>query len=74
MANHSGRSENGTGTGGLEAEISLAQLRGDCARMAPHWLAPAPSAAVPVPPSHIRGITVPAGSVRLIAGTAQYGE
>ena len=74
MSHHSVPSENGTATGGREAEISLAQLRGDCARMAPHWLASAPPAPAPVPPSLIRGIRVPAGSARLIAGTAEYGD
>lgn len=42
-----------------ESEISLAELRGDCARMAPHWVVPATAAPTPVAPSLIHGVTVP---------------
>ncbi|MFI5791979.1 hypothetical protein [Streptomyces sp. NPDC051677] len=44
----------------------LASLRGDCARMAPHWAAPEKSASRPVSPSLIHGVSVPAKSARLL--------
>ncbi|RSS83466.1 hypothetical protein [Streptomyces sp. WAC06614] len=49
-------------------------LLGDCARMAPHWTVPAGPRPPRVEPSQIHGVRVPAASVRLIAGTAQYGD
>ncbi|MDT9684542.1 hypothetical protein RND61_21145 [Streptomyces sp. TRM76323] len=56
-----------------EPEFTLAELRGDCARMAPHWPAPADAAPAPVPPSLIHGVVVEPASVRLVAATAEYG-
>ncbi|MFF0554995.1 hypothetical protein ACH4ZU_35215 [Streptomyces sp. NPDC020472] len=56
-----------------ESELSLAQLRGDGARMAPHWVAPAGPDPVRVSPASIHGVVVPAASARLIAATAEYG-
>ncbi|MEU8570631.1 hypothetical protein AB0C51_20180 [Streptomyces pathocidini] len=56
---------------------SLAELRGDCARMAPHWavrdgdLAPVPE---PVPPSRIHGVRVPPSAARLLDGMSEYGD
>ncbi|CAM5565207.1 hypothetical protein [Streptomyces abikoensis] len=54
---------------------SLAELRGLCARMSPHWTGSTGQgqAAAPVSPARIRGVSVPAGSARLIDGMAQYG-
>ncbi|MFE7766498.1 hypothetical protein [Streptomyces sp. NPDC057438] len=52
---------------------SLAALRGDCARMAPHWAAPAKVITAPVPPSLIHGVTVPATSARLVDAMPEYG-
>ncbi|GHC65840.1 hypothetical protein [Streptomyces flavofungini] len=52
---------------------TLETLRGDCARMAPHWVVPAVAAA-PVPPSLIHGVTVPAASARVIDGMSEYGN
>jgi hypothetical protein len=57
-----------------ESEISLAQLRGDCARMAPHWVVPAAAVPAPVPPSRIHGVVVPAASARLIDALSEYGD
>ncbi|WP_164249834.1 hypothetical protein [Streptomyces sp. S4.7] len=57
-----------------ESDTSLAELRGDCARMAPHWVRPATAAPVPVPPSLIHGVTVPSASARLIDGMSEYGD
>jgi hypothetical protein len=57
-----------------ESDISLAQLRGDCARMAPHWVVPAASVPAPVPPSLIHGVVVPAASARLVDSMSQYGD
>ncbi|MDQ0796787.1 hypothetical protein [Streptomyces sp. B1I3] len=57
-----------------ESEMSLAELRGDCARMAPHWVVPAKSVTKPVAPSLIHGVTVPPSSARLIDATAEYGD
>ncbi|MFF7180661.1 hypothetical protein [Streptomyces sp. NPDC008121] len=56
-----------------ESEFSLAQLRGDSARMAPHWVVPTAAAADPVSPSRIHGVVVPPASARLIAATPEYG-
>ncbi|GGR94568.1 hypothetical protein GCM10010252_36600 [Streptomyces aureoverticillatus] len=55
------------------APETLESLRGDCARMVPHWVVPAVPAA-PVPPSLIHGVTVPAASARVIDGMAEYGD
>ncbi|MFH9073266.1 hypothetical protein [Streptomyces alboflavus] len=52
---------------------TLETLRGDCARMAPHWVVPAVAAA-PVPPSLIHGVTVPAASARVIDRMPEYGN
>jgi hypothetical protein len=56
-----------------ESDMSLAQLRGDCARMAPHWVVPAAAVPAPVPPSLIHGVVVPAASARLVDSMSQYG-
>ncbi|MEU7030265.1 hypothetical protein AB6O49_08855 [Streptomyces sp. SBR177] len=56
-----------------ESEFGLAELCGDGARMAPHWVTPAEPAAAPVSPALIHGVRVPAASARLIAATAEYG-
>jgi hypothetical protein len=55
-------------------ELSLIELRVDCARMAPHWVVPAAPLPEPVPPSLIHGITVPPASARLIDSMSQYGD
>ncbi|MFJ8771890.1 hypothetical protein [Streptomyces microflavus] len=57
-----------------ESEVSLAELRGDCARMAPHWTAPVKTATTPVRPSLIHGVTVPPASARLIDAMSEYGD
>ncbi|MFF1375507.1 hypothetical protein [Streptomyces sp. NPDC058308] len=57
-----------------EAQESMESLRGDCARMVPHWAVPAAAAAAPVPPSLIHGVTVPPASARLIDGMSAYGD
>ncbi|MEU5717772.1 hypothetical protein AB0G71_18650 [Streptomyces sp. NPDC020403] len=57
-----------------ESEMSLAELRGDCARMAPHWVAPAKRATEPVAPSLIHGVTVPSSSARLVDAMPGYGD
>ncbi|WP_175412462.1 hypothetical protein [Streptomyces sp. TRM64462] len=56
-----------------DSEPTLAQLRGDSARMAPHWVVPAAAAPAPVPPSLIHGVVVPTASARLIDATPEYG-
>ncbi|MFI1680318.1 MULTISPECIES: hypothetical protein [unclassified Streptomyces] len=60
-----------TATEGAE---SMESLRGDCARMVPHWAVPAAAAAAPVPPSLIHGISVPPSSARLIGEMSEYGD
>ncbi|WAP55576.1 hypothetical protein PS467_12510 [Streptomyces luomodiensis] len=63
-------------TGVIEPE-QLEELRGDGARMAPHWavtVSPAAAPASPVSPSRIRGITVPPASADLLAGMSDYGN
>ncbi|MFF7444888.1 MULTISPECIES: hypothetical protein [unclassified Streptomyces] len=52
----------------------LASLRGDCARMVPHWAAPDRVTARPVPPSLIHGVTVPTRSARLLDAMSDYGD
>ncbi len=59
--------------GPLSRDFGLAALRGDCARMVPHWVTPAPAAPHPVPPSRIHGVVVPAGSARLLDAMGSYG-
>ncbi|MFC5151364.1 MULTISPECIES: hypothetical protein [Streptomyces] len=57
-----------------ESEFTLSQLRGDCVRMAPHWVVPATAAPVPVPASRIRGVVVSAASARLVDAMSEYGD
>lgn len=57
-----------------DLEGDLASLRGDCARMAPHWAAPDRIAALPVSPSRIHGVTVPPASARLVDSMSEYGD
>lgn len=57
-----------------ESETGLAELRGDCARMAPHWVVPTKIAPTPVTASLIHGVTVPPASARLIDAMAEYGD
>ncbi|MFF0016051.1 hypothetical protein [Streptomyces sp. NPDC005374] len=52
----------------------LASLRGDCARMAPHWAVPDRVVSLPVSPSLIHGVTVPEGSARLLESMSEYGD
>ncbi|MFF4035803.1 hypothetical protein ACFYZ2_39715 [Streptomyces sviceus] len=52
----------------------LASLRGDCARMAPHWTVPERIVTRPVSPSLIHGVTVPEGSARLLEAMSEYGD
>ncbi|KND38629.1 hypothetical protein [Streptomyces acidiscabies] len=55
-------------------EGGLAALRGDCARMVPHWAAPEKAADLPISPSRIHGVTVPAASARLLDTMPEYGD
>ncbi|MEE1755141.1 hypothetical protein [Streptomyces sp. SP18CS02] len=55
------------------SEISLAELCGDSARMAPHWVVPAEAAPAPVSPSLIHGVVVEPASARLMDATSDYG-
>ncbi|MFI6649735.1 hypothetical protein ACIBI8_19225 [Streptomyces sp. NPDC050529] len=57
-----------------ESETTLAELRGDCAQMAPHWVVPTKVTPTPVAPSLIHGVTVPPASARLIDAMAEYGD
>ncbi|MFD9074529.1 hypothetical protein [Streptomyces lasiicapitis] len=61
------------GVESIESLENLESLRGDCARMVPHWVVPVVPAA-PVPPSLIHGVTVPAASARVIDGMSEYGD
>ncbi|MEU1267368.1 hypothetical protein [Streptomyces sp. NPDC005799] len=58
----------------VDLEGDLASLRGDCARMAPHWAVPDRIAARPVSPSLIHGVTVPTKSARLLDAMSDYGD
>ncbi|MGW6059375.1 hypothetical protein [Streptomyces sp. NPDC055189] len=57
-----------------EPPENMETLRGDCARMAPHWVTPAAASAAPVSPALIHGISVPPASARLIDGMSEYGD
>ncbi|MBA9045413.1 MULTISPECIES: hypothetical protein [Streptomyces] len=57
-----------------DLEGGLDTLRGDCARMARRWPAPARSASRPVPPSRIHKVSVSQHSVRLLDGMSDYGD
>jgi hypothetical protein len=57
-----------------DPEGDLASLRGDCARMVPHWSAPDRTAARPVPPSLIHGVRVPLRAARLLDAMSDYGD
>ncbi|MFE6338779.1 hypothetical protein ACFVP3_21750 [Streptomyces sp. NPDC057806] len=52
----------------------LAALRGDCARMAPHWAVPDRITPPPVSPSLIHGVEVPNRSARLLDAMSEYGD
>lgn len=58
----------------LELEGGLAELRGDCTRMAPHWRVAAAPATELAPPSRLHGVTVPPASARLVDGMSEYGD
>ncbi|MFJ5777385.1 hypothetical protein [Streptomyces sp. NPDC093094] len=57
-----------------DLEGDLASLRGDCARMAPHWAAPDRIDSRPVSPSSIHGVQVPPASARLLDAMSDYGD
>ncbi|MQY15321.1 hypothetical protein SRB5_55000 [Streptomyces sp. RB5] len=61
----------------LELDGGLAELRDDCARMAPHWTSMSPAGQAPLSPARIRElarITVPPGSAALLNGMSEYGD
>lgn len=54
---------------------SLAELVGDCVRMARHWpVAHTPPIAPPTPWRRIRGVRVPDRSAHLLDGMSDYGD
>ncbi|MBM7089491.1 hypothetical protein ABZ606_03890 [Streptomyces sp. NPDC012461] len=61
-------------TAQADFEGDLASLRGDCARMAPHWAVPDRGAPRPVSPSLIHGVSVPTSSARLLDAMSEYGD
>lgn len=63
-----------TGSTGRDAEFTLAQLRGDCVRMAPHWVVPAAVVPAPVSPARIGGVVVSSASARLVDSMPEYGR
>ncbi|MEU1571047.1 hypothetical protein ABZ519_07715 [Streptomyces collinus] len=58
----------------VDLEGDLASLRGDGARMAPHWAVPARAASRPVSPALIHGVSVPPASARLLDAMEDYGD
>ncbi|MGW3123840.1 hypothetical protein ACWDBW_43190 [Streptomyces sp. NPDC001107] len=58
----------------VDLEGDLASLRGDCARMVPHWTAPDRITSRPVSPSLIHGVIVPPKSARLLDSMSDYGD
>ncbi|WP_181790107.1 hypothetical protein [Streptomyces phytophilus] len=64
-------------TAPLELDGGLAELRTDCARMAPHWSGHARTPAGHVPDARISGlarIMVPTASADLLRGMSEYGD
>ncbi|MEU1083876.1 hypothetical protein ABZ368_27245 [Streptomyces sp. NPDC005908] len=61
-------------TAPADLEGDLTSLRGDCARMVPHWSVPERTAARPVSPSLIHGVSVPSTSARLLDAMSDYGD
>jgi hypothetical protein len=59
-----------------DLEGGLAALRGDCARMAPHWAPPGPATAPGAAPALTltHGVTVPSSSARLLEAMSDYGN
>ncbi|MEV7500713.1 hypothetical protein [Streptomyces sp. NPDC093018] len=78
MTNLKGSSSAASGTpvspapGDLEGGLDT--LRGDCARMARRWPAPARAASRPIPLSHIHKVSVSKRSVRLLDAMSDYGD
>ncbi|WP_329460537.1 hypothetical protein [Streptomyces sp. NBC_01497] len=73
MTNHGDRCVRSGGGVGIEPGTGMAELRGDCARMAARWGArPTGRVGGPVPP--IAGVRVDPGAVRLVAGMSEYGD
>ncbi|MEU6316192.1 hypothetical protein [Streptomyces sp. NPDC047009] len=62
------------GTALIDPDTDLASLRGDCARMVPHWAAPVKSTPPHVSPSSIHGVSVPPASARLLDAMSDYGD
>ncbi|EYT80670.1 hypothetical protein ACWDQO_25710 [Streptomyces sp. NPDC003703] len=65
------------GDPGGDLDGDLASLRGDGARMAPRWSAPARKAGADptaVSPARIHGVSVPDTSARLLEGMSEYGD
>ncbi|MFH8343414.1 hypothetical protein [Streptomyces sp. NPDC018045] len=58
--------------GSADGPESMAQLLGDCARMAPHWRSG--RQAPPPPARELHGISVPASSKALVSGMSEYGD
>jgi hypothetical protein len=53
---------------------SLDQLRGDCARMAPHWKSGRRADTAPARAADLHGIKVSASSAALVDGMSEYGD
>ncbi|MFF3563143.1 hypothetical protein ACFYXS_24160 [Streptomyces sp. NPDC002574] len=53
---------------------TLAELLGDCRKMAQHWETPATPKVSRVAPSTLHGITVPEASAHVVEGMAEYGD
>lgn len=53
---------------------TLAELLGDCRKMAQHWETSATPEAPRVAPSRLHGITVPEASAHVVEGMAEYGD
>ncbi|CAL9402899.1 hypothetical protein SUDANB58_01486 [Streptomyces sp. enrichment culture] len=54
-------------------EGGLESLRGDCARMVPHWAAPERAPSRPGSPPLPHGVSVPPASARLLDALPDYG-
>lgn len=58
----------------LDDPESLAELIGDCRKMAEHWEVPAERESARVSPASLHGITVPAASSHVVEGMADFAD
>ncbi|MEW2549153.1 hypothetical protein AB0910_25865 [Streptomyces sp. NPDC047002] len=73
MTSHGVRRMRQDGAVGIEPGACLAELRGDCARMAARWAARPLGSVTPDAPARAARVRVDPASVLLVARMAEYG-